>query len=114
MGLLRSVHDDTTPVHPKDDPEVRAKGREVEAARAALSEIEQRARTLEAERDAHHDELHMLLTAQEVAGLRARYIDARVALSPGAAELRCGLSESPRPVAAAGAGHLSRGGAHAG
>ena len=40
MGLLRSVHDDTLPVHPKDDPVVQAKGREVEQARAALNEIE--------------------------------------------------------------------------
>ena len=73
------AHDAT--VHPKDDPEVQAKGRALEAARTALSNIECRARELERERDASHDEVHVLLAAQEAAGLRDHCIKARVTLS---------------------------------
>ena len=70
MGLLRSVHEDTTPVHPKDDPDVQAKGREVEAARTALSD-DRAARPRAGSRARRApDELHVLLTAQELAGLR--------------------------------------------
>ena len=69
MGLF--VHDDHHATRTRRmTPTSGERTRRSKHARAALTEIESRARTLEAERDAHHDDVHVLLTAQERAGLR--------------------------------------------
>jgi len=75
MGFLSSVHEDT-PTHPKDDPDVQAKGRVEQAARVTLTELETRERDLQ--RDCGSvDELCRLTAMHELAGLRQRYLAAK-------------------------------------
>ena len=82
MGLLRSVHEDTTPVHPKDDPDVqgeRARGRS--GPRGPQRHRASAPATLEAERDATTMNCTCCSPRRKSRGFGARYIDARVALA---------------------------------
>ena len=99
----------TTIVPPKDDPAVQARGRELQAARTALSEIERRARELEVERESS-DELRVLTAALETRRLGQQYIAAKADCSERSTPTMQRFSR-PNSLAEALARALSRGGA---